>query len=372
MTTIEQTGAEDVAWDLSDLYASGDDPRIESDIAEAEEAAVAFRGRYYGKVATLSAAELADAIDERERIESIATRALYYAHLRFSTNMADPARGALVSKLGEKAAGLETQLLFFGLEWAAIEDDPAELLLADPALDHWRHWLSAQRVFRPYLLTEPEEKIITEKAVSGVSAWSRLYEEVLGALRVDIDGEAEPVSLETAMAKLYSSDRDERRGAAEAVTVALEPGLRTRTSIFNTILVDKWIDDRLRGYPTWISSRNLANETTDDAVQALIDAATSRYDVPQRYYRLKAKMLGLEKLEFYDRFAPVAEDSSKTSWDEARQHRRRGLRRLLERGRGGRRAVLRRRAGSTRRSDPTSATARTAPPTSRASIRTCS
>ena len=319
MTTIEQTGAEDVAWDLSDLYASGDDPRIESDIAEAEEAAVAFRDRYYGKVATLCAAELAEAIDERERIESIATRALYYAHLRFSTNMADPARGALVAKLGEKAAGLETQLLFFGLEWAAIEDGPAELLLADPALDHWRHWLSAQRVFRPYLLTEPEEKIITEKAVSGVSAWSRLYEEVLGALRVDLDGEAEPVSLETAMAKLYSSDRDERRGAAEAVTVALEPGLRTRTSIFNTILVDKWIDDRLRGYPTWISSRNLANETTDDAVQALIDAATSRYDVPQRYYRLKAKLLGLDKLEYYDRFAPVAEDSSKTSWDEARR-----------------------------------------------------
>lgn len=319
MTTIEQTGAEAVAWDLSDLYESGDDPRIEADFAEAEAAATTFRDRYYGKVATLTAAELAEAIDERERIEAIATRALYFAHMDFSTNMAEPSRGALVAKLGEKGAGLETQLLFFGLEWAAIEDGPAEQLLDDPALAHWRHWLSAQRVFRPYLLTEPEEKIITEKAVSGVSAWSRLYEEVLGAMRVELAGEAEPVSLETAMAKLYSSDRDERRGAAEAVTVALEPGLRTRTSIFNTILVDKWIDDRLRGYPTWISSRNLANETTDDAVQALIDAATSRYDVPQRYYRLKAKLLGLDKLEYYDRFAPVADDSSKTSWDEARR-----------------------------------------------------
>ena len=319
MTTIEQTGAEDVAWDLSGLYASTDDPRIEADIAEAETASAAFRDRYYGKVASLTAAELADAIDERERIEAIATRALYYAHMLFSTNMADTARGALVAKLGEKAAGLETQLLFFGLEWAAIEDGPADELLADPALDHWRHWLSSQRVFRPYLLTEPEEKIITEKAVSGISAWSRLYEEVLGALRVDLPDADEPVSLETAMAKLYSSDRDERQGAALAVEAALEPGLRTRTSIFNTILVDKWIDDRLRGYPTWISARNLSNETTDDAVQALIDAATSRYDVPQRYYRLKAKLLGLDRLEYYDRFAPIAEDSSKTSWDEARR-----------------------------------------------------
>ena len=123
MTTIEQTGAEEVAWDLSDLYASGDDPRIESDFAEAEAATAAFRDRTYGKVATLSATELADAINEYERIEAIATRALYYAHMSFSTNMADPARGALVAKLGEKAASLETQLLFFGLEWAAIDDE---------------------------------------------------------------------------------------------------------------------------------------------------------------------------------------------------------------------------------------------------------
>jgi len=319
MTTIEQTGAEEVAWDLSDLYASGDDPRIEGDIAESEAAADAFRDRYYGKVATLSAAELAAAIDELERIESIATRALYYAHMEFSTNMADPARGALVAKLGEKGAGIETKLLFFGLEWAAIEDEQADELLQDSALDHWRHWLSAQRVFRPYLLTEPEEKIVTEKGVSGVSSWGRLYEEVLGAIRVELEGEAEPVALETAMSRLYLSDRDDRRAAAEAVTESLQPTLRTRTFIFNTILLDKSIDDRLRGYPTWITSRNLANETSDDAVQALIDATTSRYDVPQRYYKLKAKLLGIDKLQHYDRFAPVAEDASKTSWNEARR-----------------------------------------------------
>jgi len=319
MTTIEQTGAEEVAWDLSDLYASGDDPGIESDFAEAEAGAEAFRGRYYGNVATLSAADLAAAIDELERIESIATRALYYAHMHFSTNMADTARGALVAKLSEKGAGIDTKLLFFGLEWAAIEDEQADALLQDPALDHWRHWLSAQRVFRPYLLTEPEEKIVTEKSVSGVSSWGRLYEEVLGAIRVDLEGEPEPVAMETAMARLYRSDRDERRAAAEAVTDALQPTLRTRTFVFNTILLDKSIDDRLRGYPTWITSRNLGNETSDDAVQALIDATTSRYDVPQRYYRLKAKLLGLERLSHYDRFAPVAEDATKTSWSDARR-----------------------------------------------------
>jgi oligoendopeptidase F len=317
MTITETTGAEGIAWDLSDLYAGAEDPRFEADIKEAEDSAVVFRERYYGKVGELSAVELADAISERERIDSLLTRAAYYAHLDFATNMADPAKGALVSKLTEKGAALDTQLLFFGLDIADLGDDAAEALLADPALEQWDHWIRSLRKFRPYLLSEPEEKIVTEKSVSGVSAWDRLYEELLSALKVEIDGVE--VGFEEAMAKLHAHDRDERRNAAESVTRALEPGLRTRVFIFNTILLDKSIDDRLRGYPTWLSSRNLRNETTDEAVQALIDATVSRYDVVQRYYRLKAQMLGLDRITYYDRFAPISEDSTKMSWETARE-----------------------------------------------------
>ena len=189
MATTELTGAEDVAWDLGDLYAGIDDPTIESDVAQAEQDAAAFRERYHGTVAGLDAAALAEAVAEYERIESALVRPLTFAHLVFATNMADPARGALVARLGEKAATLDTQLLFFGLEWAAVEDDAAEALLVDPALDHWRHHLQSLRKFRPYLLSEPEERIVTEKTVSGSSAWSRLYEELLGAMRVTLDGE---------------------------------------------------------------------------------------------------------------------------------------------------------------------------------------
>jgi oligoendopeptidase F len=316
MTTIEQTGAEEVAWDLSDLYDGGDDPRLEADVQEADEAAAAFRERYYGKVAELSAAELREAIETRERIESTVTRAIYYAHLWFSTDMADPARGALVARVTEQGAALDTQLLFFGLEIAELSDEAAEALLADDELEKWRHWLRSLRKFRPYLLTEPEEKIFTEKSVSGVSAWGRLHEELLGAIRVQLDGEE--IALEEAMSKLYSGDRDLRQRAAGAVTEALEPGLRTRTYIFNTIVLDKSIDDRLRGYETWISSRNLRNETSDEAVQALVDAAVARYDVPQRYYRLKAKLIGLDRIAFYDRFAPIGEDPTKVPWDDAK------------------------------------------------------
>jgi len=317
MTTTELTGAEDVAWNLSDLYESGEDPRLEADVQEAERASAAFRERYHGKVAELDAAALAEAIEERERIESVFTRAIYYAHLWFATDMADAPRGALVARLTETGAALDTQLLFFGLELADLEDEAAEKLLADGALARWSHWLRSVRKFRPYLLTEPEEKIVTEKSVSGVSAWGRLYEELLGALRVELDGT--DVSLEEAMAKLYSADRDERRRASEAVTEALEPGLRTRTFVFNTVVLDKSVDDRLRGYETWISSRNLRNDTSDEAVQVLIDACVGRYDVVQRYYRLKAKLLDVDQLAFYDRMAPIGDDPTKVSWDEARE-----------------------------------------------------
>ena len=316
MTTTELTGAEDIAWDLSDLYESGEDPRLEADVQEAEEAAAAFRDRYYGKTAELTAAELREAIEERERVESIFTRAIYYAHLSFATNMADPARGALIARLTEKGAALDTQLLFFGLEIADLDDDVAEALIADDELEKWRHWLRSLRKFRPYLLSEPEEKIFTEKSVSGVSAWGRLYEELLGALRVELDGEE--IGLEEAMAKLYSGDRDLRRRTAAAVSESLAPGLRTRAYVFNTIVLDKSIDDRLRGYETWISSRNLRNETSDEAVQALVDATIARYDVPQRYYRLKAKLIDLDRLTFYDRFAPIGDDPTTVSWEEAK------------------------------------------------------
>ena len=316
-TTEELTGAEEVAWDLSDLYAGPDDPKLEEEAAAAERDAAAFRQRYHGQIATLDAAGLAEATAELERIESAIDRALTYAHLRFATNMADPERGALLSKLKERAAGIETTLLFFVLEWAVVDDATADAVLADSAADHYRHWLASARRYRPHLLSEPEEKILTEKVVSGASAWSRLHSELLSSLRVSLDGEE--VSIETAMSRLFRPEREVRQEAAQALTDALQPGLRTRAYVYNTILLDKSIDDRLRRYPTWISSRNLSNETSDEAVQALIDAVVSRYDVPQRYYRLKARLLGLDRIDHYDRFAPVAERGGRTTWEEARQ-----------------------------------------------------
>ena len=309
------TGAEDVAWDLTDVYPDPDDPALDSDLADARTSAARFRERYAGRVAELDAPGLAEAVVELERIDGIVTRAKAYAYLHFSTNTADPSRGALLQRIQEQEAALETELLFFRLEWTELEDDRADALLADESLGKYRHFMRALRRYRPHLLSEPEERILTEKSVSGVAAWGRLYGELLTGIRVPLDGDE--ASLEHALARLYSPDRNQRREAAEAIVQGLAPGIRTRAYIFNTLLHDKAVDDRLRGYEHWLQARNLSNETPDETVEALVEAVTGRYDIPQRYYRIKATLLGIDRLAHYDRMAPVSQSSSSMTWDEA-------------------------------------------------------
>jgi oligoendopeptidase F len=159
---------------------------------------------------------------------------------------------------------------------------------------------------------------MSEKAVTGRSAWDRLFEEQTSAIEVSLPDEADPVALEVALSRLSSPDREVRRAAAEAVTAALRPGLRTRAYIFNTLMADKALDDRLRHYPTWISSRNLANEASDESVEALVGAVQGRYEIARRWYRLKAQLLGLDRLADYDRMAAVSEVEERISWGEAR------------------------------------------------------
>jgi oligoendopeptidase F len=219
----------------------------------------------------------------------------------------------------EKATAIETALLFFELEWAALEDDRAERLLAADGLDFARHHLRSARRYRPHLLSEPEERIFTERSLTGRSAWTRLFEEQSSSITVELRDGGEPVSLEVALARLFAPDREQRRDTAERVTKALLPGLRTRAFAFNTLLADKMVEDRLRHFPNWLASRNLANEASDESVQALIEAVRARYEVPRRWYRLKARLLGVDKLADYDRLAPVSDDDEQVGWSEARE-----------------------------------------------------
>ncbi len=311
------TGAEAIEWDLSDLYDGPDDPRLDEDLEEAAAAATRFAERYRGAIAGLSASELNEAVEELERIRSISTRVEAYPRLRQAADASDQSRGALVQKVRERNTQIETELLFFDLEWAEVDDETAERLLADPALEHYAAVLRSERRYRPHLLTEPEERISMEKSVTGASAWGRLFNELLSELTVSLDGRDQP--LDEALSRLSrETEQSERRRVAEAVTEALRPGLRTRGYILNTILNERAIEDRLRGFSSWIAGRNLDNEIPDEAAQSLVDAIVGRYDIPQRYYALKARLLGLPRLADYDRSAPLQEVGGTIGWDDAR------------------------------------------------------
>jgi oligoendopeptidase F len=304
-------------WDLDPLVDGEGETAVRRQLDEALERAGAFAERHAGRVAELDRAGLRAAMQELAAIDELIGRAGTYASLRFSTDTADPARGALLQHVQERATEAETKLLFFELEWAALDEARADELLAGDELEFCAHHLRSARRYRPHLLTEPEEKVLAEKSLSSQSAWSRLFGELISAVTVPLDGEE--ISLELALSRLQASDREVRRSAAEAVSGALEPGLRTRGFIFNTLAVDKAVEDRLRHYPHWLAARNLSNEASDESVMALIEAVRGRYDIPQRWYRLKAKLLGVDRIADYDRAAPVLPEDITYSYAQARE-----------------------------------------------------
>jgi oligoendopeptidase F len=304
-------------WDLEPLVGGEGAAGVESLLAQASADATAFADAYGGRVGELDAEELEAAMRSLAEIEELVGRAGSYASLRFATDTADPERGALLQRVQECATEIETKVLFFELEWAAVADERAERLLEAPGLDFCRHHLRRARRYRPHLLSEPEEKIIAEKSIPSESAWSRLFGELVSAVRVDLDDQE--LTLDIALSRLQSPERATRRLAAEAVSRALEPGLRTRAFIYNTLVYDKSVEDRLRSYPNWLASRNLANEASDESVRALIEAVRARYDIPQRWYRLKAQLMGIERLADYDRAAPALSQDVTYSFGEARE-----------------------------------------------------
>jgi oligoendopeptidase F len=305
------------AWDLSPLVDGDEASGVQRQLDEALTRSDAFAAAYDGQLAALDAAGLAEAMHELAAINELVGKAGSFASLQFATDSDDPTRGALLQLVQERATGLETKLLFFELQWAALSDEHVEALLADSALDFCAHYLRSARRYRTHLLSEPEERIFAEKSLTSSGSWARLFGELMATLRVTVNGE--PVVLDVALSRLMDPDRETRRSVAEALSEALEPGLRTRAFIYNTLVYDKSVDDRLRAYPHWLAARNLSNEASDESVMALIEAVRGRFDIPQRWYRLKARLLGLERLEDYDRYAPLETKEIVYSFGEARE-----------------------------------------------------
>ena len=311
----EELGTTDVKWNLADLYSGYTDPQIEKDIAFCKHEAEVINKKYADKVKTLAEDELHALVVRLEKLETSLGRLFTFAFLHFATDTHDQDVSAFLQRMREIGSTIGKDTVFFELEWNKIPGETAEKLLQNNILSHYKHYLANMRKYAEHQLSQIEEKLLLERAPVGRGSWTTLFEKIMGHIKF---GEKQRTE-EEVLADLYNPDRMVRQQAALDLTEGLQSQLHILTHVFNTLLADKMITDRLRKYPGWIRSMNLGNELEDKTVEVLIEAVTARYDIPQRYYGIKQTMLGLDELLDYDRYAPVPHlPDKKISWVEGK------------------------------------------------------
>lgn len=307
------------SWDLSDLYAATDDPRLETDLKACLEEALRFEKSYKGRIATaeLTAATLKQAMDEYEALSRKQSRPGSYASLHYSTDTTDPARGALVQKVRELGSEIATHLLFFDLEIGKMPEDTFQKLVADASLAKYRHYLEHEREVARHHLSEVEETILEETANCRGRAFRRLFTEVTSRMKFPFQDKL--MTQSELLAFLYDPDREKRKGAFESLSKVLKENNHVLTFISNTLLHEKQTIDRLRGFATPESDRHLANELPAEVVDTMTEVVARNFSIVADYYRLKKKLLGLDELTHYDRYAPLAKDRTEIAYDEAKR-----------------------------------------------------
>ena len=306
-------------WDLSDLYSAPDSPALQADLTSADTAARTFKEQYIGKLAAATGDDLAAAVGNYERIEEILSRIMSYAQLLFSSDNSNSVYGQFYQTMSERVTEISSHLIFFVLELNRIDDAGLERALAgNQTLARYAPWLRDLRVFRPHQLSDEVEELLHDKDVTGQAAWSRLFDETVAGMRIPV-GEAS-LTVNAALEKFSESDRAVRKAAGEAIGAAFKERLRLFSLITNTKAKDKEILDRWRKYPRAGSYRNRSNMVEDEVVDALVTAVVESYPrLAHRYYTMKAKWLGLPKLAYYDRNAPLpGDDDRRIGWDQAR------------------------------------------------------
>lgn len=312
-----KTGAEQIHWNLSDLYPGIDSKELTTDKERVIKLSKEFKEAYRGRVAELSHDEFAEALTKYEEIIQIMGRIGSFAYLQWSTSTEDANLGKFLQSSNELSSDVSQYLTFFNVEWLQLPDEKANQLIESEQLNKWKHYLLVSRMYKDHTLTEEAEKVMSAKSVTGRSAWNRLFDETLGAARFTLEGEE--YSEQEVLSKLHNKDRKVRKLAHESLTHTFGELSRTLTFVFNTILADKYTNDKLRQYENWIDSRNLSNQTDRSTVDSLVSAVTDAYPTVQRYYRLKKRLLKLDHLYDYDRYAPISKTSKQIQWTEAEE-----------------------------------------------------
>jgi oligoendopeptidase F len=310
-------------WNLADLYPSMDAPELKRDIAGATANAAAFEKRWKGRLAQEAErggqGELGEALRAYEALEDLIGRIVSYAGLVYAGDTSDPKRAKLYGDIQEKMTDASSHLLFFALELNQIGDAVIEkALTTDPAFGHYRPWVLDLRKDKPYQLEDRIEQLFHEKSITGRGAWNRLFDETMTDLRFTIGGEE--LTLEPTLNRLQDPDGDVRRQASEALAATFSQNLRTFTLITNTLAKDLDISNRWRGFQDIADFRHLANRVEREVVDALTSAVREAYPrLSHRYYRMKARWLGMDQMNHWDRNAPLPETPQATiPWDAAK------------------------------------------------------
>lgn len=308
-------------WDLSALYDGLDSAAVKADLGKAQTQSEAFEAQYKGKLAELLAsggAALAKVIEDYEALDELLGRLYSYAGLTYSENTTDPQRAKFFGDVQEKLTSTSTHLVFFTLELTRLDDTALVAGYADPALAHFRPWIEDTLREKPHQLDDKLEQLFHEKSVTGRAAWNRLFDETIASLRFDVDGQS--LSLEPTLSLLQDPDGAKRKAAALAVGATLGGELRTFTLITNVLAKDKEISDRWRGFKDVADSRHLANRVEGEVVDALVSSVRDSFPrLSHRYYKLKAKWMGVDVLDYWDRNAPLPNaDKALIGWDDAK------------------------------------------------------
>jgi len=321
MTT---NSAEGIRWDLSDLYAVHDDPRIDLTIKDCYARAERFADRFRALMQdheTLTAESLLQALSELESIYETLGRVGSYAGLLYAADTAKPEYQDLTQRVEQRSTEIRNLLLFFELEWLKFDDTIASRLIADPTLEAYRHYLISLRRYRPHTLTELEERVINDRDNTGRNAFGRLFSEITSSLTFAFEkqGEKADLNLSQILSLLHESDRALRQSAMETLYQGLSQQGQVLTFIYDTLIQDQLTMDRLRSYPDPMAQRHLFNEIDGAAVKTMMAVVEENYGLAQDYFRLKAKLLKLPRLALYDQYAPVGKEVKPFPYQQARQ-----------------------------------------------------
>ena len=309
-------------WDLTDLYPAPDSPEFTTDLVRLKQSCAGFAASFEGKLASLTAEQLLDCVTSYEQIDTVAGRLMSYAGLRYYQNTLDSDRAKFMADAQDQVTDFTTPLVFFTLEFNRLDDAHLSGLLAEnAALARYKPVFDRLRAMRPYQLSDELEKFLHDESVVGASAWNRLFDETMAGLMFKVNGEPEELNLEATLNLFTDNDRGKREAAAHALAAVFEKNIKLFARVHNTLAKEKEIHDRWRKMPTPQTGRHLSNHVEPEVVEALRNAVVAAYPkLSHRYYRLKAKWMGLDKLQVWDRNAPLPLESPRlVGWDEARQ-----------------------------------------------------